>query len=92
MPAFLPMNARSQIAEAIAREIRRQEQLLASLDKVDETLFDLALTALETPENAATWLLAPNPELGGRPLDVLAIESGRARVMTLLGRIEYGVL
>jgi hypothetical protein len=68
------MNARSQIAEAIARDIRRREQLLASLDNIDEPLLDLALSALETPENAATWLLAPNLELGGRPLDMLAAE------------------
>ena len=68
------------------------EQLLAELGNVDESLLDLALSAMETPENAATWLLAPHAELGGRPLDVLAAEGGTARVKALLGRIEYGVL
>jgi len=50
------------------------------------------LDIFESEENSVKWLKSPIPALGdARPLDYLDTNAGADMVMSLLGRIEYGV-
>lgn len=42
-------------------------------------------------EEAARWMKAGNPDLGGRPIDFLHTDAGRQAIRDTLTRIEYGV-
>jgi putative toxin-antitoxin system antitoxin component (TIGR02293 family) len=52
----------------------------------------IAEEALETPDNAMSWLRRAQPALAGRvPLELLVTQAGADQVETLLRRIDYGV-
>ena len=56
-------------------------------------LFAFAAQVLGTSDNAARWLQAPNPYLGGgAPVERLDNALGRRAVHDLLTRIAYGML
>jgi putative toxin-antitoxin system antitoxin component (TIGR02293 family) len=55
-------------------------------------LMGMAVTVMETPQNARRWLNSPQRGLGGAvPLDYAETEIGAREVEDLLGRIEFGV-
>jgi putative toxin-antitoxin system antitoxin component (TIGR02293 family) len=52
----------------------------------------IAEEALETADNAMSWLRRAQPALAGRvPLELLVTQAGADQVETLLRRIDYGV-
>jgi len=56
---------------------------------------DVWTRAVETfgdPQRAGRWLLEPNRALGGRSPSAVAAEDGPDAVMTLLGRIDHGLI
>ena len=54
--------------------------------------FATAEDVLGSEERARLWLLEPNKSLGGdTPLSILNTGFGLDEVLSILGRIEYGV-
>ncbi|TLY57886.1 MAG: DUF2384 domain-containing protein [Gammaproteobacteria bacterium] len=55
-------------------------------------IISLAVSALESEDNARQWLQRPLRELGGQtPLQLAATEPGSREVERVLGRIEHGI-
>jgi len=55
-------------------------------------IISLAMSVLESEDNARRWLQRPLRELGGQtPLQLAATEPGAREVERVLGRIEHGV-
>lgn len=81
------------------RTLSRRKQEATRLSKQEsERVLRLARMAvraedvLGSMEKAYRWLRAPNRALGGKkPIDLLDVDLGAARVEHVLGRIEHGV-
>jgi putative toxin-antitoxin system antitoxin component (TIGR02293 family) len=55
-------------------------------------LISVAVSTLESEDNAREWLQRPLRELGGQtPLQLAATEPGSREVERVLGRIEHGI-
>ncbi|MGB9461150.1 MAG: MbcA/ParS/Xre antitoxin family protein [Candidatus Acidiferrum sp.] len=55
-------------------------------------IISLAVSALESKDNARRWLERPLRELGSQtPLQLAATEPGSREVERVLGRIEHGI-
>ncbi len=55
-------------------------------------LISIAVSTLQSEDNAREWLQRPLRELGGQtPLQLAATEPGSREVERVLGRIEHGV-
>ncbi len=55
-------------------------------------LISLAVSTLESEDNARQWLQRPLRELGGQtPLQLAATEPGSREIERVLGRIEHGI-
>jgi putative toxin-antitoxin system antitoxin component (TIGR02293 family) len=55
-------------------------------------LISVAVSTLESKDNAREWLQRPLRELGGQtPLQLAATEPGSREVERVLGRIEHGI-
>ena len=84
------------ISEATLRRARAASSKLdpATSDRLYRLskVIAVAEEALETADNAMTWLRRPQPALGGQvPLELLVTHAGADEVETLLRRIDYGV-
>lgn len=89
----------AQILGLSTRTFSRNKMRETTLDAAkSDRLFRLARVlaratdVLEDEEAARFWLNLPNRALGNaRPLELLDTDAGVEQVLTILGRIEYGV-
>jgi uncharacterized protein (DUF2384 family) len=88
-----PLTARSKISAAAQKETARRLAYTPKLERLDGPLASAAIRALDSPAQAAAWLIERAYSLGGKiPVDFAMTPAGRAAVITRLGRIEYNVL
>ena len=60
--------------------------------EISEIIKKRSLEVFESQSAAEYWLSSPVLVLGGKtPLEVLQTPGGEAKILTILGRIEYGV-
>lgn len=79
------------------KTLQRQKGKILDIN-ISDRLLTIALVYVKcldifgTDENSVAWLKSPIPALGNiKPLDYLDTNAGAEMVMSLLGRIEYGV-
>lgn len=66
---------------------------MADMSSVSTTALKTAANVFGSQELATQWLARPALALDGRrPVDLLNTPSGIEEVITLLGRLDYGVL
>ncbi|MBV9388263.1 MAG: DUF2384 domain-containing protein [Chroococcidiopsidaceae cyanobacterium CP_BM_ER_R8_30] len=101
------LSRRFEIQESQMSQILGLSSRTFSRNKMNQTILDAAKSdrlfrlakvlaratdVLEDEATARDWLNLPNRALGNaRPLDLLDTDAGVEQVLTILGRIEYGV-
>jgi uncharacterized protein (DUF2384 family) len=81
------------VVKAIRTDAQRRLGRATKLSELDGETIKRAVKALGSPQAAGEWLISPAFGLGGAiPVELARTEKGRATVLNLLGRIEYGVL
>jgi uncharacterized protein (DUF2384 family) len=77
---------------ALSSEIRRYERCRRQLRYVHREVFTAGVSCFNSASALALWLCEPAFGLSGKvPLQVMRTPRGRADVVNLLRRIEYGV-
>ena len=72
---------------------RQMQRLLKAIRETDLDLLQLADKVFEGADRAGSWLSRPAYGLGGKiPVLHARTRKGKAEVMMLINRIEYGVL
>lgn len=86
------MNAKKELWDALAEEIRRLERAKDAIDVADDALLERVIQVFGNPLASAKWLISPCSGLGGRtPLECSAEKKGREEVERILGRLADGV-
>jgi uncharacterized protein (DUF2384 family) len=83
---------RKMVTSAIAK-LRRDLEQIGKLAKLDPSVVLAAIDTFASPMGAGQWLITPAFGLNGEiPVEIAATLKGRLEVISLLHRIEYGVL
>ncbi len=66
--------------------------MIASEETAVAQVIEKAVDTFGNIDRASGWFDAPNLALDGeKPIDLLYSEEGRHKVLTILGRIDYGL-
>jgi uncharacterized protein (DUF2384 family) len=86
---------RAQIVAALERHQRARAKRIRRLRTCDPKVLGKTSEVFESPVDAGLWLIEETSQLAGlqeeAPIDLIRTANGRAEVLRVLGRIEYGI-